>query len=132
MTLPAQHKGDWKLLLAIGGCVVAGAVLIAIVAGTRASQEGAEASREAGRPRAAVATSPAGAAPETAGAMNASRTGPAGPAQVSERKIPGSTIGAEFAGEIEPLPGVPDEERCPAERDADLAAAGHAAYGTRD
>jgi tetratricopeptide (TPR) repeat protein len=132
MTLPAQHKGDWKLLLAIGGCVVAGAVLIAIVAGTRASQEAAEASREAGRPRAEVATSSTESAPETAGVMNASRKMPGGPALGSEPKIPGSTIGPEFAGEAGSLPGAPVEERCPAEDEAGFARAGHAAYGTRD
>lgn len=127
MTLQTQSRSDWKLLLAIGGFVVAGAVVIAIVAGTQAGREAADNSGSTGRPGASDRPSPAPMA--RAEAIPASSwTSPGDP----DLKIPGSTVGAELAENVEAGPALPADALPPVDPDADFASVGHAAYGARE
>lgn len=127
MTLPAQHRSDWKLLLAIGAFVMASAVLIAIVAGSRAAREAARAA-----PPAAPATPATGTASDPAAGRDAWRAVLGDVGRAAAEKIPGSTVGAEFAEEVGTDAGAPEDEAVPVDPDADFAAVGHAAYAARD
>jgi tetratricopeptide (TPR) repeat protein len=123
MTPQNTHKGDWKLLLTIGGFIVAGAAAIAILAGLAAE-------REAERAAATVAS-------ETV-SRTVSRPGPAAdPEPESTRvetrsglqeKIAGSTVGPEIAEQIE----AEEEDSYPVDPNANFASVGHAAFGARD
>ena len=113
------HKDDWKLLLAIGGFVVAGAAGIAILAGIGAGREAEAVKRE-----------------ESAKQMRAALPAPtldtaARPEPGVDEKIPGSTIDTEITAALDAAPDEPVAEPFIIDTGLDPAMAGHRAFANR-
>jgi tetratricopeptide (TPR) repeat protein len=127
MTQQNPHTGDGKLLLAIGGLVIAGAAAIALLAGLGVEQDDDAAAAEA-RPSAATASRVERGRARDAGFGAESGTPGPDALQASIDKIPGSTIGPEIAEAIEVEPA----QAYPVDPAADFAAVASAAWVARE
>lgn len=124
MNTPQTHKDDWKLLLAVGGLVVAGAVVIAILAGLNLERE------PDARQIAQTATTPAPGGPILPASTERS-VEPAGDVDklvsIDELLQQTATPAAEEPAAIEDT-----EDPYPVDPDADFAVVGHASYAARE
>jgi tetratricopeptide (TPR) repeat protein len=123
MTPQNTHKGEWKLLLTIGGFIVAGAAAIAILAGLAVEREAEQAASTVARQAASRTVSRSTpAADATPGSTQVATE------SALREKIAGSTVGPEIAEQIE----AEEDESYPVDPNADFASVGYAAFAARE